>query len=470
MDDVTQTVVLHIDENLDGFNENLEFKYTDDEFSFNFLDNGNTQDGYRFTCNVINNETTLEALDGATAEDEINKDAVAVFTEGDSDFIVLTDDYLAIPIFEGFNINYIVSTNMDLQQNHIDAINNVSVCLTTVSELETEYKSIQTTIVPLDFSQLSSQGTTPTSIFSLAVTIQKDGKNGVEAINKYLYSTYKNTKAVIETDTDKNVETQEVVKDEADVLVTTKDLPDNTTTVVINLEDLTVDAKYQQRVRESSSAIDDLATAYRDGEAVPFIKVVDTGSEKIIVDGFHRYSGAKEAGLSSLECHVIVGTEEEALIEALGANAENKALKRTNQDKRKAVITAKSSPEFKAKSNRDIANICKVSPGLVDKIVKELELQSNASSDSLAHVGTDDKTEIVSAKPINNESDAYIGSDDTNAEKITTPSRNLTEKISNDLVSLSIIVKTPSNEIALSNLLADLKAMIDEYVSELEEV
>ena len=472
MDDETKAVIQDIDENLEGFNEKLKFEYTDNSISFNVHNNRDIQDGYRFFYNIVTDEITLKTLDSGLNEDEINKDAIAIFTEGKSNYIVATDNCLAIPILEGFGVNYIFSHNMNLHQNHIDAINNVSVCLTTTSDLQTKYESIKTTIVPLHFSELSSQETTSTSIFDLAVVIQKDGKDGIEVINKYLYSAFSNTREITNVD----IKTKRVIAVDDVVVETTKQravdvsVSTKSNIVEINLKELTANSKYQQRVGENQSGIDDLATAYRDGEDIPAIEVVATGNKHIIVDGFHRYYGAKKAGLSSLKCNVVVGTEEEAFLMSLGANANNKALKRTNSDKRNSVVTALASVQLKTKSNRDIANICKVSPGLVDKIVKELELQSDTHS-CPTNICTNSKTEQnISNEFITSEDTAYIGSDTSNVSKKIAPPHNITEKISNNLVSLSINVKVPSSEIALSNLLADLKAMIDEYVSELEEL
>ena len=475
MDDNTHTVILHMNEELDGL-EKLRFTYTDEGFSFNVMDDGDTEAASRLTYNVTSRECIFDTLD--STDNELNEEIVATYMEGNSDYIIVTDNYTDIPIFESFGINYIVSCNMDLQQKHIDAINKVSVCLTTVTGLATEYKAIHTTIVPLDFSNLSSQVTTTTPLFDITVAIQKEEKDGLEAINKHLYTCYKDS---IESNTDNNVssayggvtvedevlpESQEVANHP--VSNETQSAPKKNITA-LNIAELVADPKYQQRVGEDKSAIDDLATAYRNAEAIPPIDVVNIDGKNFIVDGFHRFFGAQKAGITSLQCHVEVATEEQALIKSLGANSKNLALKRTNDDKRKAVTTALTCRDFNSKSNREIAAICKVSPGLVDKVAKELEAQKTVPSTS-AYISSD-KTKEIPINSSDSEVSAYIGSDKTdhtqpNAKDL----KNISKKISNKFVSLSLTVKEPSNEIAFNNLLADLNDVIDSYASELGEV
>ena len=60
-----------------------------------------------------------------------------------------------------------------------------------------------------------------------------------------------------------------------------------------------------------------------------------------------------------------------ALRHALGANAEHNALRRTNRDKRKAVLTALR--ELDDESDRKIAELCRVTHVTVGRIRKELE-------------------------------------------------------------------------------------------------
>lgn len=468
MDDNTKAVVQHMDEELDGL-DTLKFSYTDKNINFNISDNGDTQVVARLTCDVTSRECTFD-----TPDDEVSEEIVVTCKKGVNDYIVVTDNYLDIPILESFGINYIVSPNMDLQQKHIDAINETSVCLTTIADLSTKYKTIQSIIVPLNFSKLSSQIKATTSLFDVAIAIQNEEKDGLEAINKYLYSCYKD---YIKSDSNNNNASGDAgVIVENKVLPATQKVTNNfisheaqPTLTVISIGELVADLKYQQRVHEDKSAIEDLTRAYKEGEEIPPIEVVDTGNEKIIIDGFHRYSGAIKAGFNSIKCYVINGSEQQAFVLSLGANAENMALKRTNNDKRKAVTKALTCKDFNSKSHREIAAICKVSPGLVDKIAKELKAKDTSSS-TPAYIGTNNKTKEISNKSTNADDSAYIGSDVTDAiQPNVKASKNMSQKISNDYVSLSIIVKKTPDEMALNNLMADLNEAINSYESELKE-
>lgn len=474
MDDNIKAVILRIDEELDGL-ETLEFSSTDESYSFNVMDDGDTQVASRLTYDVTSRECTFETLNGA---DNVDEEIIATYTEGKSDYIVVTDDYSAIPILESFGINYIVSPNMDLQQKHIDAINKVPVCITTITGFATQHKAIRSTTVPLDFTKLSSKVAAATSLFDVAVAMQKNEKDdGLETINKYLYSTYKEHKDANpvndNTAADETIETTDKTLSETELIADDSLATETETTtrraVSMRVDHLIADPKYQQRVSEDQSAIDDLATAYRNDKAIPPIEVVDTGYKKIIVDGFHRYSGAKAAGVSIIECYVTVGTEREAFIMSLRANAKNKALKRTNADKRKAVLSALADDEFKKLSNRKISTMCDVSHSIVNKVKTEITTSGNVSTldnrvdDNVADTPVETVVADSSAEAIKNINTGNVSTPPSTAKKHT-------QSISNKFVSLSITVKEPSNEIAFDNLMGDLKDVIDSYESKLEEV
>jgi len=204
---------------------------------------------------------------------------------------------------------------------------------------------------------------------------------------------------------------------------------------------------------------------------IPAIEVIDTGNSYFITDGFHRFSGAKKAGISSIKCHVIKGTEREAFIKSLSANANNKALKRTNDDKRNAVKVALTDNDLKMLSNREIASICAVSHTIVNTVRKLLSDGGNIS--------TLETIEATTTVPADNTPQTTIALDvkeadcNVNDGNVSTPLKSAripTSSISNKYVSLSVNVKEAPNQEALNNLLADLNGVIDSYKLEIEEV
>jgi hypothetical protein len=121
--------------------------------------------------------------------------------------------------------------------------------------------------------------------------------------------------------------------------------------------------------------VENLKGAYEAGAEVPPVDLFSekaqredaTGTESrvryYIGDGWHRFHALRELKHTVIPAVVHAGGRREALRFALGANVAH-GLRRTNKDKRKAVEVALR--EFPSLSNRAIAELCKVSPGLVD--------------------------------------------------------------------------------------------------------
>lgn len=85
-------------------------------------------------------------------------------------------------------------------------------------------------------------------------------------------------------------------------------------------------------------------------------------------DGWHRGAAAQQAGLKWWTCEIRLGTREDALWYALGANKSH-GLRRSNADKRRAVeLALKARPEL---SDRAIAEHC----GVGNKFVGDLRRQ-----------------------------------------------------------------------------------------------
>lgn len=100
------------------------------------------------------------------------------------------------------------------------------------------------------------------------------------------------------------------------------------------------------------------------GDAFPPITVFFDGQDYWLADGFHRFAAAKARGSSGLQADVRQGTQRDAILFSVGANADH-GRARTNEDKRRAVLRLLNDPEWAAWSDREIARHCRVSPPLV---------------------------------------------------------------------------------------------------------
>lgn len=128
---------------------------------------------------------------------------------------------------------------------------------------------------------------------------------------------------------------------------------------MIELTRIRIDGGTQARVELDQLVVDDYAQAYLAGVQMPPITLFYDGADWWLADGFHRYFGAKAAGLTKIAEDITPGTRRDALAYSLGAN-ERHGLRRTNADKRKAVATALADAEWQTWSDNAIAKLCGV--------------------------------------------------------------------------------------------------------------
>lgn len=140
------------------------------------------------------------------------------------------------------------------------------------------------------------------------------------------------------------------------------------------LSEIRLDGGTQPRTELNQAIIAEYAELLAQGVQFPAITVYFDGVNYWLADGFHRYWGAKQAD-TELAVHVIQGSQRDAILHSVGANA-NHGLRRSNEDKRKAVTTLLLDEEWCQWSDRAIARQCQVSTPLVGKLRQELSSQS----------------------------------------------------------------------------------------------
>jgi hypothetical protein len=87
--------------------------------------------------------------------------------------------------------------------------------------------------------------------------------------------------------------------------------------------------------------------------------------------GFHRVAGTAKAGLKGISADIRQGTQRDAKLFSVGANASH-GLRRTNEDKRRAVTMLLSDAEWTKWPQAKIAKAANVSRVYVSQISKEL--------------------------------------------------------------------------------------------------
>lgn len=131
------------------------------------------------------------------------------------------------------------------------------------------------------------------------------------------------------------------------------------------------DGGTQPRAALDEETISDYAEAMRAGERFPSVVAFYDGTDYWLADGFHRVNAAMRAGLVEIEVSVIAGTQRDAILYSVGANASH-GLRRSNADKRRAVERLLRDDVWKKWSDREIARQCAVTQPFVSKVRAEL--------------------------------------------------------------------------------------------------
>ena len=146
----------------------------------------------------------------------------------------------------------------------------------------------------------------------------------------------------------------------------------------IALDDLVVDERAQARVGIDQSIVDEYAEAWKLGAALPNIDAVrvtegELAGKVVVWDGFHRIAAARKLGVKTIGVDVTTGTIATAIDLCTSANATH-GMRRTNEDKRRAVIMAITlDKQLKRKrSDRQIAQYVGVHNSTVSEIRAEL--------------------------------------------------------------------------------------------------
>ena len=146
----------------------------------------------------------------------------------------------------------------------------------------------------------------------------------------------------------------------------------------LSLSKIRLDGGTQARANINDDVVAEYAEKYAEDakhkiveDPMPPVTVYWDKSDYWLVDGFQRVTALKSIGRKQVDALVINGTLRDAILYSVGANASH-GLRRTNADKRKAVMTVLENEEWIRWSNLEIARKCKVSEYLVRTLRKTL--------------------------------------------------------------------------------------------------
>ncbi len=132
-----------------------------------------------------------------------------------------------------------------------------------------------------------------------------------------------------------------------------------------------LDGGTQPRAALNHETIAEYGDCMKDGQVFPPVVVFYDGEHYWLADGFHRWHAAKQAGLKELRCDIIQGSQRSAVLYSVGVNAAH-GLRRTNEDKQRAVLTLLNDEEWREWSDNAIAKHCAVHQTFVSRMHRSL--------------------------------------------------------------------------------------------------
>jgi hypothetical protein len=151
----------------------------------------------------------------------------------------------------------------------------------------------------------------------------------------------------------------------------------------LRVKQLEADAELQMRADAPGEVVSGYAEDMRRGDVFPPVCALWDGERYWLWDGHQRRAAKLEAfgDKATIDVEVEDGTRRDAILLAAGANADKRALRRTNDDKRRAIETLLKDDEWGQWSDREIARRCSVSDKTV--AIRREELLEQAAEDAL---------------------------------------------------------------------------------------
>jgi vacuolar-type H+-ATPase subunit I/STV1 len=238
----------------------------------------------------------------------------------------------------------------------------------------------------------------------------------------------------------------------------------------IKLKDIKIDGGTQPRQFINEDVVCEYSEQILDDVVFPPIDVFFDGVSYCLADGFHRYFANKKAGYLDIEANVHEGTRRDAVLFSVGANAKH-GLRRTAEDKRKAILTLINDLEWSEWSDREIARRCSVSAVTVARVKKSVNLEQTEVKykDKHGNISTmKKKEEVVTLKPL----EKMVEPEDDKLHELAVAHQELAEENAKLLDQLAVKNMEGSDEDkqAAAETIADLRAQIKTLEAELRAV
>ena len=135
------------------------------------------------------------------------------------------------------------------------------------------------------------------------------------------------------------------------------------------LDEIRRDGGTQPRAAINLQHVKLLEEQIEDGQQLEPVIVFYDGESYWLADGFHRWHAHHNREEEVISCVIHQGSRRDAVLYSVGANADHKpALPRSREDKRRAIVTLLTDPEWKEWSDREIARRCCVGNQMVSQL------------------------------------------------------------------------------------------------------
>lgn len=149
--------------------------------------------------------------------------------------------------------------------------------------------------------------------------------------------------------------------------------------IILPIRQIRRDGGTQARAQLDEATVADYAEAMQAGATFPPVRTSFDGSAYWLTDGVHRIAAAERIGRTTIAVEVEQGTRRDAVLAACGANAVH-GLRRSADDKERAVRTLLEDAEWGQWSYREIVRRCRVSHDFVRTVAERRGLTGRASS------------------------------------------------------------------------------------------
>lgn len=169
--------------------------------------------------------------------------------------------------------------------------------------------------------------------------------------------------------------------------------------ITCKLDAIRLDGATQPRTGISEPTVAEYAEALLKGDTLPPVVAFWDGTSRWLADGFHRVHAHRQAGSVEVEVDQRDGTRRDAVLYSVGANAHH-GLRRSDDDKRKAVRLVLEDAEWGQWSDRRIAEVTATSPTFVGKVRASLTPPASVHVDTCKtdpSVHVDTKPEVRKA-------------------------------------------------------------------------